>query len=318
MRRPRVSIVLPTYGREELLCQALRDLLRLDYPEYEIIVVDQTPRHSPETQHYLSEIQDRIRYFRQAQPSVVMAANRGARLAGGEIVLFVDDDNRVPDPQFITGHAESYDDPSVGGVAGRVLDALAPREGTFDPRSADPFWGFFYTGWEHPTPCEVTTAPGANMSFRRELILSQGGFDERFFGTVRWENDFCLRLRKAGHRVVYNPIPTVHHFYGSPGGNDNRHLHGREPASHGWYRSFFHNQVYFALKHMPRASIPRLLWRLYRSHVLNRPYAREGATFLSARHRALVAGLLLGWATYRQWRLEAGRPLGRESHAHLR
>ena len=306
MSRPKVSLVLPTYGRDELLRHALSDLLRLDYPDYEILVVDQTPCHTPETRRYLSDIQDRIRYIRQAQPSVVAAANRGVQSARGEIALFVDDDVRIPDPEFITRHVTSYDDPAIGGVAGRVLDATDPKEGTFDPRSADPVWGFFYTGWEHRTPCEVTTAPGANMSFRRELILCHGGFDEHFLGNAfRWENDFCLRLRKAGHRVVYNPSPTVHHFYASPGGNDNRHLRGRDPASHVWYRSFFHNQMYFALKHIPRPSIPRLLWRLYRGHVLNRPYAREGVGFLLARHRAFVGGLLLVRATYRQWRLEA-------------
>lgn len=311
MSRPKVSIVLPTYGRDELLCQALRDLLRLDYPDYEIIVVDQTPCHSPETQGYLNEIQDRIRYVRQEQPSVVAAANRGVQLARGEIALFLDDDARIPDPEFITRHVTSYADPTVGGVAGRVLDARDPREGTFDPRSAEPVWGFFYTGWEHRTPCEVTTAPGANMSFRRELILRLGGFDERFLGNAfRWENDFCLRLRKAGHRVVYDANPTVHHFYRSPGGHDNRHLHGHDLASHAWYRFFFHNQTYFALKHMPRVCIPRLLWRLYRGHVLNRPYALDGAKFLLVRHRAFVAGLVLGWATYRHWRLEACRPRG--------
>ncbi len=84
-------------------------------------------------------------------------------------------------------------------------------------------------------------------------------------------------------------------------------LMGREPDSHRWYRFFFHNHFYFALKHMPRRALPRLLWRLYRGHVLNRPYAREGVRFLLARHRAWAAGLAGARATYRDARREAPR-----------
>jgi len=303
-----VSIVLPTFEREELLCATLEDLLELDYPATEIIVVDQTPRHRPETQAYLDAILPRIRYVRQTEPSVVMAANRATALARGEIALFVDDDIRVPAPELVAAHVRNYDDPTVGGVAGRVLDAASPRSGTYDPRSADPVWGFFHSAWDHDQRGEVTSAPGANMSFRRALVLAVGGFDERVTGNAfRWENDFCLTLRRAGHRVVYDPVPTVYHFYGSPGGNENLHLLGRAPASHGWYRDFFHNHTYVTLKHLPRRVLPRLLWRLYRAHVLNRPYAREGVAFQVARHRAFVAGVAAAWRSDRRRRAEARR-----------
>src|SRR5262249_9685153 len=82
----------------------------------------------------------------------------------------------------------------------------------------------------------------------------------------------------------------------SPGGAENRHLHGKGPGSHRWYRDFFHNHVYVSLTHMPRASLPPLLWRLYRGHVMNRPYASEGLVFLARRHRVLVGGALGRWA----------------------
>jgi hypothetical protein len=86
---------------------------------------------------------------------------------------------------------------------------------------------------------------------------------------------------------------------------------GRAPESHAWYRAFFHNQAYVALKHMPRGALPRLAWRLYRGHVLNRPYAREGAGFLLARHRAFAGGLGTAWAAYRAARAEARAGGGR-------
>jgi glycosyltransferase involved in cell wall biosynthesis len=304
----KVSIIVPTYGRDALLCQTLEDVLALEWPDYEIIVVDQSEGHTEVTKAYLARVHDRLVYVRHRPPSVVAALNRGLALARGEIVLLLDDDVRLPDPRLIAHHVDNYADATIGGVGGHVLDAGHPVEGPYDPRSADPVWGFFHSGWTHGTRCEVTTAPGANVSFRRTVLRAAGGLDERFAGQAfRWENDLCLRVRAGGHRVVYDPRPTVHHFYGSPGGNENRHLHGRAAGSHRWYRDFFHNHLYVTLKHMPRRVLPALLWRLYRGHVMNRPYAREGAAFLAARHGAWLRGLLDGWRSYRAWRGEAER-----------
>ena len=296
----KVSVVIPTYRRERPLCQTLGDVLDLAWSDYEVIVVDQTERHDGETERFLDTVRDRIVYLRHDRPSVVAAANHALHAARGEVVLFLDDDVRLPDRGLIANHLDNYGDATIGGVAGRVLDAECPREGTFDPRSADPVWGFFHSGWSHGQRCEVTTAPGANVSFRRDVLTAVGGLDERFVGNAfRWENDLCLRVRAAGWRVVYDPRPTVHHFYGSAGGSENRHLHGRGAGSHRWYCDFFHNHVYLSLTHMPRASLAPLLWRLYRGHVMNGPYAREGLVFLARRHRALFDGVLGGWQSYR-------------------
>ena len=302
----KVSLVIPTYRRERLLCQTLGDVLDLKWPDYEVIVVDQTERHEADTERFLDGVREGIVYLRHDPPSVVAAVNRGLQAARGEIVLFLDDDLRVPDRELIASHLANYGDPTIGGVAGRVLDAECPREGAFDPRSGDPVWGFFHSGWSHGQRCEVSTAPGANVSFRRDVLVALGGLDERFVGNAfRWENDLCLRVRAAGYRVVYDPRPTVHHFYASPGGSENRHLHGRGAGSHRWYRDFFHNHVYLSLTHMPRASLAPLLWRLYRGHVMNGPYAREGLAFLARRHRAFCEGVLGGWRSYRRARRRA-------------
>jgi GT2 family glycosyltransferase len=304
----KVSVVIPTYRRERLLCQTLRDVLDLAWSDYEVIVVDQTEAHEADTERFLDGVRDRLVYLRHHPPSVVAAANRGLRAARGEFVLFLDDDVRVPDRDLIANHLDNYQDATIGGVAGRVLDAECPREGAFDPRAADPVWGFFHSGWSHRQRCDVSTAPGANASFRRDVLVAVGGIDERFAGNAfRWENDLCLRVRAAGLRVVYDPRPTVHHFYGSPGGSENRHLHGAGAGSHRWYRDFFHNHVYVSLTHMPRASLAPLLWRLYRGHVMNRPYAGQGLAFLARRHRALLDGALGGWRSYRRARRADGR-----------
>ena len=56
------------------------------------------------------------------------------------------------------------------------------------------------------------------------------------------------------------------------------------------------------LKHLPRAVVPPLLWRLYRAHVLNRPFLRQGMGFVLRRHRAFVAGVVAARASDRRRR----------------
>lgn len=302
---PPVSVVIPTYGREDLLCTALKDVLALSYPDLEVIVVDQTPEHTPATRMFLDAVAGRVRLLRQPEPHLVRAMNAGVAAAHGELVLFLDDDVRIPDPELVARHARNYGDPSIGGVAGRILDAATRAEGRYDPRSAEPVFGFFNTGWNHRTRAVVYTAAGANMSFRRELLVRLGGFDPRFAGNAfRFENDFVRRLARAGRAVVFDPEAEVLHFYGSPGGAGNRHLRGRDPRSHAWYAAFFHNHVYCDLKHTPRRHLPGLWWRLYRSHVLNGPYLSEGPGFVARRHAAFVRGAAAGVRSWRALRRE--------------
>lgn len=291
----KLSVVIPTYRREQRLCDCLEDVLQQDWPECDIVVIDQSPDHRPETLRFLRQVASRIRLVRLAQPSVTAACNTGARLALGDILLFLDDDIRILDRRLFARHAGCYEDATVGIVAGRVRDARGGADQAYDPRSGDRVWGWYYTTWDHATRAEVVTAPGANMSCRRTLFAGLGGFDEGFTGNAaRFENDFCLRALQTGCRVIFEPSAEVVHHYDSEGGHDNRHLYGTSEESHAWYESYFRNMLYMTVKHMPVRAWPLVCWKLWRQHVCNRPFMSQGPRFLYARHRMFIRGLREG------------------------
>jgi glycosyltransferase involved in cell wall biosynthesis len=58
---PLISVIIPTYGREEPLRDTLEDVLKQDYPAFEVLVVDQSPTHQPETQAYLEQLANRVK-----------------------------------------------------------------------------------------------------------------------------------------------------------------------------------------------------------------------------------------------------------------
>ena len=93
---PSVSLVVPTYNREEPLKSTLIDCVAQDYPNFEVIVVDQTKEHTPEVAEYLdaAKTAGKITLFTPDFASLPGARNYAIRRAKGDIIIFIDDDIR--------------------------------------------------------------------------------------------------------------------------------------------------------------------------------------------------------------------------------
>ena len=121
---PVVSLIIPTYLREKALRDTLEDALQQTHTPLEILVIDQTRSHEPETETLLERLagEGKIHWSRLEWASLPGARNFGVRRAQGDIILFIDDDVRM-EPNFVEAHVQNFlDRPEVGAVAGRVLD----------------------------------------------------------------------------------------------------------------------------------------------------------------------------------------------------
>lgn len=246
---PIVSVVVPTYNREELLCDTLRGLIRQDYPHFEIIVVDQSPNHEPSTEDFLHRHAQQIRYWKMEKPSLPEARNQGVRMSKGNIVLFVDDDV-IPDSHLVSAHAAVYSSQAVGGVAGRrTLPGLEEQQepvGMIDSR------GRHISNFSSLIPTNVEWASGCNMSFRRDLIFQAGLFEPKFLGTAAYEDvDFCFRLRRLGYEIRFEPRAHLIHLRAADGGCSNR------SRGYRYFYSAIHNLLLFALRHYSVRALPR-------------------------------------------------------------
>ncbi len=121
-KRIPVTVIIPTYRRDQVLLDTIDQLLKQEPAAAEILVIDQTPHHNPATEDQLSEwnCHQKIRWLRLKEPSITGAMNKGFLAASSPVVLFVDDDI-APAPGLIDAHAASYKDPSIWSVAGQVL-----------------------------------------------------------------------------------------------------------------------------------------------------------------------------------------------------
>ena len=248
---PSVSVVVPTYRREGVLCESLAHLLAQDYPDFEVVVVDQTAEHEAATRRFLDAHRERLNYLAVAEPGLPRARNLGARAARGEVVLFVDDDIVPVDDQLLAAHAACYANPLVGAVAGRVLEPI-PSNAPAGHAYVNAF-GRIVSNFSGTEPAEVWTAKGANMSFRRRVLQEVGPFDDRYAGnSILEETDYCYRVRALGYDIRFEPRAAVHHLVAPTGGC-------REAT---WLDSkywLFHNSALFYLKQKSRLGLPLFL-----------------------------------------------------------
>lgn len=208
-QRPAVSVVIPTYCREQVLIDTIQALRAQCHVGDEVVVVDQTPKHEATVDAGLQDL-DRvgaIRWLRRAQPSIPAAMNAGLLAARNSVVIFVDDDI-IPFSGFLDAHAEFHAAvPAPAIMAGRVLQ----------PWHID--GSVAHEGHASVTLGPCTEFMGGNFSVDRETALRLGGFDERFVKVAyRFEAEFGLRAQRAGVGIEFNPQAALHHLRASSGG----------------------------------------------------------------------------------------------------
>ncbi|MEL6351524.1 MAG: hormogonium polysaccharide biosynthesis glycosyltransferase HpsN [Cyanobacteria bacterium J06627_28] len=290
---PLISVMIPTYGREAVLCESIKSVLAQDYTDYELIVVDQTQTHEASTQAFLDQTaaDGKIRLYKVSWANLPAARNYAIERAKGSIFLFLDDDVQLPEG-CLAAHAKGFEGrPEVGAIAGRVFDRMKLAESKKEPieqlppEAMDP--GVF---WSHldlvhtVKPQQVITARGCNMSFRREVFEQHGlRFDERFEGSaIREESDLCLRMRQTGLIVWYDPAAHLVHLGEETGG-----CHDISTRSLKYQTTFYHNHFLMALKNLTMGQLLRLALSLFDCHVLGNPPCNKSGSPIKVVSRLL-------------------------------
>jgi GT2 family glycosyltransferase len=197
---PRISVVVCTYNGSKTIAQTCEGLSKLDYPDYEVIVVDDGSRDN--TAAVVSQFD--VRLIQTENHGLSSARNTGANAATGEIVAYIDDD-AWPDPHWLRYLALAYESGDFAGVGG---PNIAPPTGseTADAVANAP------GGPIHVllTDDIAEHIPGCNMSFRRSALMAVGGFDAAF-RVAGDDVDLCWRIQGAGWKLGFTPAAMVWH-----------------------------------------------------------------------------------------------------------
>lgn len=208
---PSLAILIPTYGRDQVLIDTISALLDLPSPASEILVLDQSSQHVEACASQLERWHEShaIRWIRIPYPSITVAMNMGLVMATSELVLFLDDDI-IPDPDLLSAHRSAARQYPQSLIAGRVLQPW--HHGQPDPDDS-PF------AFNHLEGRDLQEFMGGNVSMDRLMALKIGGFDRNFVSVAyRFEAEFAYRWLRSGSHIRYEPKALIHHLKVSSGG----------------------------------------------------------------------------------------------------
>lgn len=250
-----VSVIIPTLNRGGYLFDSMKDVLDQNYPRYELIVIDQSSEIDPAIAQLIKNNCDRIRYEKVDFKGLPQARNYGWQIAQYDIVLYIDDDVRLPQG-FINNHAISYNNEAIAVVGGRVIETgmdVGPSIGRFNP------WFFnLKRGFQSTEKKLVAHVKGCNFSCRKRCIMDCGGFDEQLnVGAALYEElEFMLRVRSKGYTVFFNGDAGLEHLVADVGGC---RVIGDIPK---YMYSLVHNRTLIAARHLKWYHLPTVLVRL--------------------------------------------------------
>ena len=203
---PSASVVVCTYNGERWLRGCLESLRALDYPDYEVIVVNDGS--TDRTEEIAREFPE-VRLVTTPNGGLSAARNQGLAAARGEVLAYVDDDAR-PERSWLTllvrtllaGEHDGVGGPNIAPPDdGLVADCVANAPG----------------GPVHvlATDREAEHVPGCNIAFRRDALAAIGGFDPAF-RVAGDDVDVCWRLQEGGGTLGFSYGAMVwHHRRGS-------------------------------------------------------------------------------------------------------
>jgi glycosyltransferase involved in cell wall biosynthesis len=199
--QPRVSVVVCSYNGAATLRECLDSLMRLDYADYEVILVDDG---STDGTREIAKEFPQVFYHYQANQGLSVARNVGAQMASGEIIAYTDSDC-VADEHWLLYLVQAMRDQNVEAIGGPnvtpasdgwIAKCIAASPGNPSHVMLDDQHA------EH--------VPGCNLAIRRTTLLGMGGFDPQF-RQAGDDVDLCWRLLDADLPIGYAPGAMVWH-----------------------------------------------------------------------------------------------------------
>lgn len=204
---PRMSVVVCIYNGEQTVRDCCEGLRAIDYPNYEVIIVDDGSTDA--TAAIAAEYPFRL--IRTPNRGLSEARNTGLEAATGEIVAYTDGDAR-PDPHWLRYLARAFATSSHAGIGG--WNIAPPDDGWIADCVANAPGGPVHVLLSDR---EAEHIPGCSMAFRTDALRAIGGFDPQFRAAGD-DVDVCWRLQEAGWTLGFSaPAMVWHHHRNSVG-----------------------------------------------------------------------------------------------------
>lgn len=314
-QQPLVSIVVLNWNGLDNTKICLEHLQKLDYPNYEVIVVDNGSR--PDQKEYLSKLKDIIYVDNPINKGFTGGHIDGLAHASGEYIVLLNND-AVMKSNYLTKALEDLEDPQVAAVGGRSY-FWNDEQPLLD--ESNQFYSYqeinvstgeaFMKSDDYGQPQVVNNVSGSAVVMRRSVINEIGYLYDRFFAYFE-ETDLFARVKRAGYKVLYDPELRIWHRNGASS--------GASSGSYFFYYQIFRNRFIFAVRNFETKSLLSFLYLYSRVatgsllRYLLRPHSDNRVTykayFKSAFYNVCTAPVAFGS------RFKLRRQLGKSNYNH--
>lgn len=227
---PMVSLIIPTRDHKLLLEKCIASLEKTDYPELEIIVVDNDSQDEA-TLRYLGALENKnIKVIRFPHRFNYASINNYAvSFAQGEVIGLINDDIEAIDRKWLKSMVTHLLRPGVGAVGAKLLwpNGMVQHAGVL--LGLDGIAGHIGNNWEendlgyyayNQVVRKVSAVTAACLICNKSDYLALGGLDEQAFPVAFNDVDFCLRLGELGKHILWTPDAKLWHAESASRGRD--------------------------------------------------------------------------------------------------
>ncbi|MBD3233962.1 MAG: glycosyltransferase [candidate division Zixibacteria bacterium] len=229
MLKPLISVVVILYNSKESLGGAIEAINKSDYPNIEVIVVDNASTEKVDRKEINCRFETQFHQL-EANIGFGRGCNFGAEKASGEYILFLNPDARPMEDAIsilvdclIRNSEAAAVGPQLLNPEGIPMPSyrFTPDFGrllfsTHSPLSKFKLFSKYTRRYIAPLLkelSEVEVIPATSMLVRYSAFVEVGGFDKRYFMYAE-DFDLCVMLRRAGYKVLHQPAAKVYHDWG--------------------------------------------------------------------------------------------------------
>lgn len=218
VKNPEISIIIPVFNQFELTMRCLQSINERTFEKnYEIILIDDNSED--ETTKIENKVKNITIIKNKSRKGYLKNCNTAAKAARGRFLHLLNNDTQIF-PEAVENLKLLLDNNQNFGAAGSKLiypnGKLQSAGSKIKPDGNTSPVGHF----KNPLEAEFNNIReadfccGASLMVKKELWEQLGGFDELFAPGYYEETDFCMRLREAGYKTLYQPFSEVIHFTG--------------------------------------------------------------------------------------------------------
>jgi GT2 family glycosyltransferase/glycosyltransferase involved in cell wall biosynthesis len=221
---PEISIIIPVFNQLHFTQACLASLQEHQGTErFEVIMMDDCSTDG--TAKSIPPIPGVVYLRNENNSGFIASCNRGAQAARGKYLVFLNNDALVTDG-WLSALMETFAEQPQAGIVGSKLiypDGRLQEAGGIIWQDAS---GWNYGKFDDPAKPEynylreVDYCSAAALMIPKSLFVSVGGFDSRYAPAYYEDTDLAFKVRRAGYKVLYQPLSEVIHYEGATGGTD--------------------------------------------------------------------------------------------------